>query len=74
MTEIIAKNIRNLRLDKNLSQQALCNKISEQGYLLKRNTYTKYENGKRTIPYELICRLAIYYGVSLNYIFGLDNF
>lgn len=69
----IAENIRKLRLNKKLTQQKLCYKISEQGYHIKRNTYTRYESGNRTIPYELICHIAIYYNVSTDYILGLKD-
>ena len=71
MNKIIAKNLKELRLKRNITQQALCNEILKQGLSIKRNTYTKYENGTRTIPYEVICHLAIYYNVSTDCFFGL---
>ena len=71
MNTKIAENIKKLRLNKNLTQQKLCEKLSEQGYFINRNTYTRYENGNRRIPYELIYNIAVYYNVSTDYIFGL---
>ena len=32
--------------------------------------YSEYELGNRTIPTELLIKLAIYYNISLDYIVG----
>lgn len=73
MNKIIAENLKVLRKKRNITQQALCDEILKQGLSLKRNTYTKYENGTRTIPYEVICKLAVYYSVSTDYILNLKQ-
>lgn len=73
MNKKIAEKIRKLRISRKLTQQKLCNKLFEQGYYIKRNTYTRYESGNRTIPYELICHIAIYYNVSTDYLLGLED-
>ena len=35
--------------------------------------YSEYELGNRTIPTELLIKLAIYYNTSLDYIVGLTD-
>lgn len=69
MNKIIAENLKNLRKERKLTQKSLCNELLKQGFNLKRNTYTKYENGTRTIPCEVIYHLAIYYNVTTDYFF-----
>ena len=57
--------IKDLREDNDLTQK----QISE--YLLcDQSLYSKYERGERSIPLELVIKLADYYDVSLDYIVG----
>lgn len=35
---------------------------------LNQNSISRYENGAREADYELLCRFADYYGVSVDYI------
>ena len=62
------KRIRDLREDKDLYQKdiALILGISQQ-------YYSEYELGNRTIPTELLIKLAIYFNTSLDYIVGLTD-
>lgn len=62
------KRLKDLREDNDLSQ----NNISEL-LNIKQQTYSYYENGKRTIPYELMIKLALFYNTSVDYILGLTN-
>lgn len=62
------KRLKDLREDNDFSQ----NNIS-QILNIKQQTYSYYENGKRTIPYELIIKLAETYNTSIDYILGLTN-
>ena len=62
------KRLRDLREDKDLTQEELC-KIIEY----KQQTYSYYENGKRLMPYELLIRLSKFYNTSVDYILGLTN-
>lgn len=55
--------LKDLREDHDLSQQ----KISEILYI-SQVTYSYYEIGKRGIPIEILCKLADYYNVSLDYL------
>lgn len=71
MIKTVSSNLKKLRLKKKISQKYLCDELLKQGLYIKRNTYTKYESGKRMIPYDVLYHLAIYYNISLDYIFGL---
>lgn len=62
------KRLRDLREDKDISQEVLCKIVNQ-----KQQTYSYYENGKRTIPYDLLIKLAIFYNTSTDYILGLTN-
>ena len=37
------------------------------------NSYSNYENGGRTIPYDALIRLADYYNVSVDYLLGITD-
>lgn len=59
------ENIRNLRIDRGLTQS----KVAE--YLnVKQNTYSQYEIGVLNYPVDVVVKLADYYGVSVDYLLG----
>ena len=62
------KRIKDLREDNDLTQEELCKALN-----YKQQTYSYYELGKRTLPYELLIELAKYYNTSTDYILGLTN-
>lgn len=57
------KRIRELREDADLTQE----KIGEAINLPQRN-YAYYESGQRLIPPSVLCALADFYDVSVDYI------
>lgn len=59
------KRIRDLREDADITQTELGNILN----LLQR-TYAYYESGQRTIPPEILIKLADYYETSVDYILG----
>ena len=59
------ERIRNLREDRDLTQQQLANVLN-----CTQVCYSNYENGKRGIPAETLIMLADYYGVSVDYLLG----
>lgn len=65
---MIIKRVKDLREDRDLSQEQLCRAIE-----YKQQTYSYYETGKRTLPYELLIKLALFYNTSTDYILGLTN-
>ena len=62
------ERIRNLREDKDLSQQDMADYLH-----CTQVCYSNYENGKRDIPSEAWTSLADFYGVSVDYLMGRTN-
>ena len=57
------ERIRNLREDADLTQAKLGAAIN-----VPQRTYTYYESGQRMIPPHVLCALADYYKVSVDYL------
>ena len=55
--------LRDLREDHDLTQKELGETIN-----LPQRTYSSYETGNRMIPPEVLCALADFYGVSVDYL------
>ena len=55
--------LRDLREDHDLTQKELGEAIN-----LPQRTYSSYETGGRMIPPEVLCALADFYGVSVDYL------
>ena len=49
------------------SAQDFCNAVG-----ISFNTYQNYESGKRVPTTEILCKLADFYGVTLDYIMGRE--
>jgi len=54
-----------LRMDKDLTQSDIA-----QYLRIKQNTYSRYETDERSMPLEVIDKLADYYGTSIDYLMG----
>lgn len=63
------QRIRDLREDKDLTQEALCRLL-----YMHKTTYTNYEQGKHTVPLDFAVTLADFYNVSIDYIAGRTNY
>ena len=65
---LIFHRLKDLREDNDKFQKDVAEilRISQQ-------YYSEYELGNRTIPTELLIKLAIYYNTSLDYIVGLTD-
>ena len=46
---IVGKNIKKIRKDKNVTQEDLCARMQVMGFKLSRSDISKLENGKRFI-------------------------
>lgn len=57
--------LREIRKSKRLTQAQVA-----EGVNCSTPTYSRYENGKRQPPLDMILRLADFFGVSLDYLFG----
>ena len=62
------KNIKNLREDNDIKQKDLCKILG-----IAQNTYSQYETGKIAWSDEMLIKLALYYGVSTDYLVGLSE-
>lgn len=62
------KRIEDLRIDHDLTQQNVTDYLDVQ-----REVYRRYEKGTRTIPIDLLIKLADYYHTSIDYLVGRTN-
>ncbi len=62
------ENIRKLRLDHDLTQQAVARLLH-----VSQNTYSQYELGILNYPVDALVTLAQFYGVSVDYLLGLTD-
>ncbi len=59
------ERIRDLREDADLTQEKVGEAIN-----VPQRTYAYYESGQRMVPPQVLCALADFYGVSVDYILG----
>lgn len=59
------ERIRALREDHDLTQKKLGEVLN-----IHQRTYAYYESGQRMVPPEVLCGLADFYGVSVDYLLG----
>lgn len=59
------QRIRDLREDRDLTQAQVGRAIN-----LPQRTYAYYESGQLMVPPPVLCALADFYGVSVNYLLG----
>lgn len=62
------KRIRDLREDADLTQAEIGKALN-----LPQRTYAYYEKGERTIPPEILIKIARFHGVSTDYILELTD-
>jgi transcriptional regulator with XRE-family HTH domain len=62
------KRIRDLREDRDLTQQAIANYIN-----VNQTTYSRYESGVLDIPTSIIRALAVYHNTSVDYLLDLTD-
>ena len=61
----VYRRIRDLREDADLTQKQVGEAIN-----VPQRTYAYYEAGERMVPPNVLCALADFYGVSVDYILG----
>ena len=64
----IGNRIKQLRIDMELTQQVLAEKLS-----IARSTLACYETNKNQIPNELLVAFAKFFDVSADYLLGLED-
>lgn len=62
------ERIRGLREDADLTQEKVGRAIN-----VSQRSYAYYESGQRMVPPHVLCALADFYGVSVDYILGRTN-
>ncbi len=62
------QRIKDLREDRDLTQEELCQKL-----FINKSTYTYYEYGKHSVPLDFAVTLADFYEVNLDYLAGRSN-
>lgn len=65
---VIYERVRNLREDKDWTQQQIA-----QMLFINRRTYSSYETGVRTMSPEILIKLARIHDVSVDYLLGLTD-
>lgn len=63
------KRLREMRMERKLTQQNMADKLN-----LSLNAYQKYEQGERSPSFECLVSIADILDVSLDYLFGRDEF
>ncbi|MGL6175148.1 MAG: helix-turn-helix domain-containing protein [Cellulosilyticaceae bacterium] len=68
-------NFKNLRLEKNLTQDQLSQEFNEKyHYQFTKSTISQYENNKRIPELPVLMNFADYFEVTLDTLLGRDNF
>lgn len=63
------EKIRNLREDKDLTQQQMAEHLN-----ITQATYSRYESGNLDVPSVVLIKLSKFYNVSIDYLLGqTDN-
>lgn len=65
---MLYERIRNLREDKDLTQTDIANYLH-----VSQRTYSRYENDERTIPTEILSKLADFHQTSVDYLINRTN-
>jgi transcriptional regulator with XRE-family HTH domain len=65
---VYIKRLSELRIKNNLKQDDIAKVLG-----VGRTTYSNYEQGLREMDYTLLVKLADYYKVSLDYLFGRSD-
>ncbi|MBC5688035.1 helix-turn-helix transcriptional regulator [Mediterraneibacter sp. NSJ-55] len=63
------ERIRELREDRDITQQKIADFLH-----VTQKTYSRYENGERNIPTEILIQLADYHHVSIDYLVGRTDY
>ena len=65
--KVFLERLKQLRLEKGLTQIELGKKLG-----IKRNTYSDWENGKTEPRFDNLVKLADFFNVSLDWLFGRE--
>ena len=65
---MIYKRIRDLREDKDMTQQEMADILH-----INRRTYSAYENGINSMTPETLCKIADFHNTSVDYLLNRTN-
>ena len=65
---LMCRRLRDLRNNRGISQRALAEVLH-----ISQGTYSRYERGQRALSVQAAYRLALFYGVSMDYLAGLTD-
>lgn len=65
---MIGEKLKELRKAKGITSETLCNSIG-----ISSGSYRNYERDDRNPPYDVLLKIADYYNVSLDYLFGREE-
>ena len=65
---IISTQLHTLRQNKLITQEELAKHLN-----VNRATYTNWETGRTEIPLDMLNKIAIYYNVSIDYLFNFNK-
>ncbi|MEE1011094.1 MAG: helix-turn-helix transcriptional regulator [Acutalibacteraceae bacterium] len=63
--------LKKIRLSKKMTQNNVCEELKKYGHHICRSTYTKYENGSRPLPCEILVALTKCFDTSADEILGI---
>ena len=66
--ENLCKNLRSARQKKKITQQVAADFLD-----IQQCTLSKYENGKLEPDVETLCKMALFYEVSTDWLLGIEN-
>jgi len=69
MEIILGQRLKELRLEKGLTQKEIAEKLG-----LNSVTYLHYEKGQREPPLSLLADMAAFFEVSVDYLLGLKEY
>ena len=65
---MLYERIRNLREDRDLSQSTIAKSLN-----ISQRSYSRYENDDRSIPIEILSKLADFHNTSVDFLIGRTN-
>ena len=68
VTDMIFKNLRSLREDKDIRQKDIAMYLN-----VSQNTYSQYETGVIALTADVLIKLSDYYDVSIDYLLDRTN-
>ena len=66
--KVFADRLKDLIEENNLNNQKLSDAIG-----IPRTSISNWINGRRTVQIDAVVKIALYFGVSTDYLLGLEN-